>query len=117
MSEKRLKGTPVPTEEREKHKAMLEEPKRWPLWPILPLKRYFLDEEYGERRVEAGFFVSADFPTVVMSKPFTMSGILRQLSVEDNHKEGDEWPEWYAEEVVHRYDSIDEMLGDGWVVD
>jgi hypothetical protein len=113
MSEQ-LPGTPVPEppEWREKALAMLQSPDRWPMWPFLPMKRRFRRDD-GFETLEAGFSVTADYPTYVLRGFPSAAGVIAQLNVEDD---GASNP-WYEEHLVRRYETAEEMLDDGWAVD
>jgi len=112
----------VPQDRKSQHE-MLENPKAWPHWPVLPMKRSW---KYGPSMG----FVTADFPTVVLKHKPSMKGILLQLACE----EGDGLPilgsdknqhmpkdseayKVYEEAIIKRYDDIDGMLDDGWKID
>lgn len=106
--------------ERKEHKAMLEDPQRWPYWPILPMKRSGGD---------AGFCVTADYPTIVLKQFLNAKGILLQMSCEEEglpvlghpgkvQHAPDNLKKMYEADIVHkRYEDIDGMLDDGWRVD
>jgi hypothetical protein len=110
--------TPTPHEQM---KAFISDPIRWPKWPVLPMKRE------GEHGTEAGFCVTADYPTIVLKQFPTPRGILYQLACEDGlpmlgqdrlrYSTPDERKVYDEQMVEHRYDDIDQMLDAGWVID
>lgn len=110
-----LEGTPLPEvgEWREKTIAMLKNPGSWPHWPVLPMKRRY-EGEGGPRVDAAGYSVTADYPTIVLRGFPTTSGVLEQLAVENGTTSiGTD----YEGRIVKRYESIEQMLDDGWAID
>jgi hypothetical protein len=110
-----MKGSPLPEtgEHRDRMVAMLANPSRWPMWPKLPMKRRYTLDDSNHVYVEAGFCVTADFPTIVLKGFPSAVGIIHQLAAEDaGQREGA-----YEDAVVKRYDSVDDMIADGWAVD
>jgi len=96
-------------------KKFIADPKKWPRWPYLPMKK----------GTEAGFSITADYPTVVLKSFPTMRGILLQLACEDGIISLDGSLKYadgaaqqvYESYVVKRYIDVDQMLDDGWVID
>lgn len=108
---------------RRRHHEMLENPGDWPRWPMLPMKRSL---DYSPNLG----FVTADFPTVILEKPLTMTGILVQLACEDgegmpvlgsdnnlHYPKNSKARKMYEDKVIKRYTDIDAMLDDGWEID
>lgn len=96
--------------------AMLKDPKRWPLWPALPIKN-------SDGRTA---WVTADYPLIVLKEHPTMRGILLQLACEDGmpvpgatelHHAGDDERRVYEEQVMARYIDADGLLDAGWRID
>lgn len=89
-------------------RAMILAPQNWPRWPVLPVKRSVSFD------LECGFIMAehkeVDKPmTIYLSSIFSLPG------------EGCKtWGEVLAripEEKRRRYDTLDAMLADGWMVD
>ena len=110
-------------QDRERYRAMLEDPRGWPYWPILPMKRSL---DYSPNLG----FVTADYPSIILKKGPTMKGILLQLACEAGMpvlggndgevtilEQDSEARKLYENNIVKRYDDIDGMLDDGWVID
>lgn len=85
------------------HKQMIETPLAWPNWPVLTLKR-------GSRNDELGL-ITPDYPSsVIMLNLFQVDKnqlVIHQLA-NDGNVNGVE---------VKKYESVDAMLADGWIVD
>lgn len=91
---------------------MIASPKLWPLWPLLPLKnpKRFSEHGFGDMGV-----ITPDYPHTILHdiSPFLTPTsvaelIIKQLSSVDGTVLGVE---------SELYDSVEEMLADGWVVD
>jgi hypothetical protein len=110
-------------EERVKAREFIENPDQWPNWPVLPLKRT------NDGVTEAGFSVTADYPTVVLRGFANPKGILLQLACEDmglpvlgtdevtRLEAGHPMRRVYEESVVGRYIDIDGLFDAGWRID
>lgn len=87
--------------ERQKHKEMVEDPERWPRWPLLPVKK-------RESFLESGYLVACEgrMTTVVLGN---MYGVPKQVKCLGDFFSGIL--------PVKVYDSVDAMLDDGWIVD
>lgn len=93
--------------EREESKRMIVSPEIWPLWPFLPVKRYI-----REKLAECGILIDRNklgdpinpnhesLSTVLMVPIFL---IKKKGKLEDSKKV--------------KYESVDKMLDDGWMVD
>ncbi len=74
---------------------LVNNPDAWPCWPRLPMKKYS-DNQTGDFP-EFGFIVEGGGSTVYLGSVF---GVIDMGQVKRKH-----------------YDSFNEMLDDGWVVD
>ena len=84
----------------EEDKKMMSDPKTWPNWPTLPVKRYV------EHDMESGFMIAikGKLTTVFITNP---------------------WSVWSGETSIKKalngpkkeYGSVDEIIADGWIVD
>lgn len=105
------------------HVEKLQNPEGWPLWPVLPLKRY------RDGRPETAW-VTADFPEVLLKQRPTHHGIILQLRWELEVEELDELGFFdprrlygpdsepiYRENIVKSYHTVEDVVDDGWVVD
>lgn len=80
------------------HKAMILSPDRWPRGAILPLTRPDESKTFG---MELGIIYKGDLNIVRLSDMFSLPRTAYELN--------------RIPCIV--YDSIDELLADGWVVD
>jgi hypothetical protein len=99
---------------RQRSRDMLENPRRWPCGFYLPMKIR------TDGTVDAGYAVTADYPTIVLKGYPSSRGLLVQLACEDPELAPpgiEDFKALYATHVVARYDTIDEMLDNGWEID
>jgi hypothetical protein len=93
------------------------------------MKRPFLKGSDSDHFPNLGF-VTADFPNIILNKAPSMRGILLQLACEEgdglpiigsemHHREpkDSEAHKLYEDNIIKRYEDIDAMLDDGWVID
>jgi hypothetical protein len=99
-------GTP---ERRRQDKEMIESPGRWPMWPMLPLKK--VGSQYAELPMkERTGLITPDFPNIVIHEIIfrvNVNLVIHQLQ-HDGDVEGIK---------TTKYQDIDAMLDDGWTVD
>ena len=82
---------------------MMSSPRSWPAWPLLPIKRYTKDAW-----IDCGLLVDVldHKTTVFLTTLFALQGgMVRDILIN-------------KEEIKRiEYDSLDDLLKDGWVVD
>lgn len=113
--------------EREKHRSKMLDPTDWPYWPTLPVKNPARFNQPMDKHLG---FVTADYPHIVLKERPTTMGIILQLRFELGDTDLDEMgffnpkkliptsdKEQYESMILHRYEDIDALLDDGWVVD
>lgn len=83
------------------HKQMMSHPDQWPVWPVLPVKRY----------KQPGVFPVLGILLAVKSMQHTV--------FEVNMFEAVDLKSLVTDPAVtkHVYKGVDEILADGWVVD
>jgi len=84
---------------RKKDKAMMQNPRDWPLWPFLPVKR----EQPDSIEYEVGVMIAqkGKETTVYLVNYWALADKTAKLS----------------EAKTIEYKNIDELLDDGWIVD
>ncbi len=87
--------------ERQDNLKMMKDPKKWGIWPMLPIKKIKRNED-----MQVGFLLAVGKPIVYLRNFLD----LKDLGI-TNVKE-------IMEKVPGKeYDSFDSLLDDGWVVD
>ena len=81
-------------------RAMVLNPNKWPRWPFLPMKRP------GNHGPECCFLVQQK--ELILYKTY-MFGL--------DDLPGDTFAEKVKDVKTYRYDNVDALLADGWVVD
>lgn len=83
-------------------RAFIEDPDNWPQWPLLPMKR--ID---SNQRLECAFIVSGD------------SGVklYRGNIFAIYERPGNTLAEKLTDVPIYKYESVDALLADGWVID
>ena len=87
-----IKTADAAKKNRERDKKRFASPSKWPLYPLLPLKRY---KEQGVEQ-DLGFVLIQDITKVLL-------GNMYQMDIKNR------------DSII--YASIDELLDDGWVID
>lgn len=81
------------------HIEMINDEDRWPCWPALPVKNNQI-EEVGDIHPICGLIFSGNLTTVVKLNLFM--GFTEEL-----YNKAKKW----------KYNSVEELIADGWVVD
>jgi hypothetical protein len=77
--------------------AMMQEPNRWPKWPVLPVKR-----RHDKGGPECGLMIEGR-PTVYIANMFTLTPGALMPQLETTQSFG--------------YPSYNDLVNDGWIVD
>lgn len=80
-------------------KEFIEDPSRWPYWPLLPVKK----------RIEGGFPWQCG---IIQAVEGQLSTIVLDVTIWDKNLE-----EKIGSAEKKAYPSVDEMLADGWMCD
>ena len=88
----------------QENRRLMSNPASWPRWPILPVKRSIKDS-YD---IECG---------MILAVQGYLTTVIRVSFYEFNPPSGVPFVELIKELPHTKYDSLDELLADGWVVD
>lgn len=94
-------------EERERCLYMMRNPIRWPMWPLLPVKRRKGNGELPD----LGLMHTHDNGNP--AQPEVVEAPLHALALMSDEARKRAWDE----APKHTYDSLEDLVDDGWVVD
>lgn len=82
------------------HKEFIQNEQRWPNWPILPMKRLPKERKFGEFP-ELGVMLATRKTVVYLVDLYRLP----------------QTPEGWKKAEQKNYNTLDELLNDGWIVD
>lgn len=104
MTTKRKTQAELERERYNRDNEMMRSPLEWPIWPLLPIKRYGKDER-GFPECAALLDESREKGWVVYVLPTGVFGLVAGTPLETQAKE------------ILPYENLDALQADGWMVD
>lgn len=90
--------------ERQENLSMMKDPKKWRIWPVLPIKKV---KSIGNEDLQVGFLLAIGKPIAYLRNFLDLKDIPGITNIKE-----------IMEKVPGKeYDSFDSLLDDGWVVD
>lgn len=87
----------------ETEKALMQDPDDWPCWPMLPVKRYSTKEGSWP---ETGLMIAKSNVAGGVEPTVYMLNLFGEHTIKE-----------FIECKKHKYESLDALVDDGWIVD